>query len=161
MGTSALRVRLQRDLAALISTSAEEHGIRLTASFRPFETALTKYYEIPTFDQQGEYLWGFLPLATPVVNYHPEHTGFAHFRTILREMGHEDRGRIGALLRCPLPYRRGQRSDTLRGRRLALFFAPVQSRPVQPCFYRQLWDPGRERTWACRAAAGSVSRARR
>jgi len=90
-------VRLRRDFGSMITESAEEHGIALTASFRPFETALTKYRDIPTFDHNGEYLWGFLPSATPVVNYHPEDSCFAHYRTILREMGHEDSGRISEI----------------------------------------------------------------
>jgi len=81
----------------MFASSAKEHGIALTASFRPFETALTKYYEIPTFGHNGEYLWGFLPLATPVVNYHPEESCFAHYRTILRNMGQEDAGRLGTI----------------------------------------------------------------
>jgi len=90
-------LRLQRDLGAMISQSAVDHGIKLTASFRPFEPALTKYYEIPTFDHQGNYLWGFLPFATPVVNYHPEETCFAHFRTVLSEMGQADTGQLGSI----------------------------------------------------------------
>ena len=90
-------LRLRRDLGLMIAQSAAEHGIALTASFRPFETALTKYYEIPTFDYHGKYLWGFLPWATPVVNYHPEETCFAHYRTILRELGQEEAGQLGAI----------------------------------------------------------------
>ncbi|MEO2048703.1 MAG: hypothetical protein ABGX16_19275 [Pirellulales bacterium] len=90
-------LRLQRNLGPMITQSAVEHGISLTASFRPFETALTKYYEIPTFDRDGQFLWGFLPLATPIVNYRPEESCFAHYRTILKEMGHEASGRIHTL----------------------------------------------------------------
>jgi hypothetical protein len=90
-------LRLQRDLGPMITQSANEHGIALTASFRPFETALTKYYEIPTFDHSGQFLWDFLPLATPIVNYRPEDSCFAHYRTILKEMGHEASGRIHTL----------------------------------------------------------------
>ncbi len=95
-------IRLQRDFGAMLAASAREHGIRLTASFRPFETALTKYYEIPAFDHDGKFLWGFLPLATPPVNYRPEETCFAHYRTILREMnklraGVEAKGRLGTI----------------------------------------------------------------
>ncbi|MCF6287384.1 MAG: hypothetical protein L3K26_19715, partial [Candidatus Hydrogenedentes bacterium] len=90
-------LRLQRNLGPMISKSADEHGIKLTASFHPFETALTKYYEIPTFDHSGKYLWGFLPMATPVVNYHPEDSCFAHYRTLLRGMGQEGAGQLGSL----------------------------------------------------------------
>ncbi len=90
-------LRLQRDLGPMIAQSAAEHGIALTASFRPFETALTKYYEIPTFAHDGRFLWGFLPWATPVVNYRPEETCFGHYRTILKQMGHEASGRIHTL----------------------------------------------------------------
>lgn len=89
--------RLMRDFGPLLSRSAEQHGIKLTASFRPFEPALTKYYEIPAFDEDGGYLWGFLPMATPVINYHTSETSFAHYRTILQKMGHEDKGRIGSI----------------------------------------------------------------
>lgn len=89
--------RLLRDFGPMLSQSAVEHGIRLTASFRPFEPALTKYYELPTFDESGAYLWGFLPMATPPINYQTEATSFAHYRTILKEMGHEDKGRIGRI----------------------------------------------------------------
>ncbi len=90
-------LRLQRNFGPMISKSADEHGIKLTASFHPFETALTKYYEIPTFDHSGKYLWGFLPMATPVVNYHPEDSCFAHYRTLLRGMGQEGAGQLGSL----------------------------------------------------------------
>jgi len=90
-------LRLQRNLGPMIAQSAAEHGIALTASFRPFESALTKYYEIPAFDADGSFLWGFLPLATPTVNYAPEQTCFAHYRTILKEVGNEDAGRIHAI----------------------------------------------------------------
>ncbi|MCC6698916.1 MAG: hypothetical protein IT365_25055 [Candidatus Hydrogenedentes bacterium] len=89
--------RLMRDFGPLLSQSAVDHGIRLTVSFRPFETALTKYYELPAFDERGAYLWGFLPMATPVVNYRTDATCFAHYRTILRQMGHEDKGRLGRI----------------------------------------------------------------
>ncbi|MEA1951357.1 MAG: hypothetical protein U9N87_08230, partial [Planctomycetota bacterium] len=64
-----------------------DHGIKLTASFRPFEPALTKYYEVPAFGENGDWLWGFLPAAWPTVNYHPQRVCFPNFRTILRKMG--------------------------------------------------------------------------
>ncbi len=90
-------IRLKRDFGSMLSQSALDHGIRLTASFHPFETALTKYYEIPAFDHNGRFLWPFLPMATPALNYHPAETSFAHYRTVLREMGHEAKGRLGTI----------------------------------------------------------------
>lgn len=89
--------RLMSDFGPLLSSSAEDHGIKLTASFRPFETALTKYYELPVFDQNANFLWGFLPMATPVINYNTDQTAFAHYRTILDKMGVPDKGRIGRI----------------------------------------------------------------
>lgn len=89
--------RLMRDFGPMLSRSAEQHGIKLTVSFRPFEPALTKYYELPAFDEHGSYLWGFLPMATPAINYHTSETSFAHYRTILQKMGQEDKGRIGSI----------------------------------------------------------------
>ncbi len=89
--------RLMRDFGPMLSQSAMDHGIRLTASFRPFEPALTKYYELPTFDQDGSFLWGFLPMATPTINYQTEKTSFAHYRTILEKMGVPEKGRIGRI----------------------------------------------------------------
>ncbi len=89
--------RLMSDFGPLLSQSAEDHGIKLTASFRPFETALTKYYELPVFDQDANFLWGFLPMATPVINYKTDQTAFAHYRTILEKMGMPDKGKIGRI----------------------------------------------------------------
>jgi hypothetical protein len=89
--------RLMRDFGSILSQSAVDHGIKLTASFRPFETALTKYYELPVFDEKGNYLWGFLPMATPVINYKTSQTAFAHYRTILAKMGESKKGKIGRI----------------------------------------------------------------
>jgi hypothetical protein len=89
--------RLMRNFGPMLARSAEQHGVRLTVSFRPFEPALTKYYELPSFDENGAYLWGFLPMATPAINYRTSETGFAHYRTVLQKMGHEDKGRIGSI----------------------------------------------------------------
>ncbi len=89
--------RLMRDFGSVLSQSAVDHGIRLTASFRPFETALTKYYELPVFDEEGNYLWGFLPMATPIINYNTSQTAFAHYRTILEKMGESEKGKIGRI----------------------------------------------------------------
>lgn len=92
-----LELRLKPDAGLWFAQSAFEHGISLTASFRPFEAALTKYYEVPTFDATGEYLWGFLPLAMPVVNYAPEQVCFAHYRVVLDSMGKKDAGQLATL----------------------------------------------------------------
>lgn len=92
-----MMLRLRRDFGRIFTESAADHGIKLTASFRPFEAALTKYYEVPAFDSDGAYLWGFLPLASPAVNYHPDRVGFAHYREILRRMGRDDLGRLDTI----------------------------------------------------------------
>ncbi|HUP11031.1 MAG TPA: hypothetical protein VM187_02425, partial [Niastella sp.] len=51
----------------------------------------------PVFDKNANYLWGFLPAATPVINYETDHTAFAHYRTILDKMGESEKGRIGSI----------------------------------------------------------------
>ena len=89
-----MKLRLGSGFDRLFTQSAADHGVSLSASFRPFEAALTKYYEVPAFDRDGAYLWGFLPLASPAVNYHPDQVGFAHYREILRRMGKEDRAEL-------------------------------------------------------------------
>jgi hypothetical protein len=92
-----LAARLNPDLGRMLGQSAEEHGIRLTVCYRPFEAALTKYYEVPAFDADGTYLWGFLPLASPSINYHPEQVGWRHYRDVLRDAGLEDAVEITTL----------------------------------------------------------------
>jgi hypothetical protein len=87
-----MALRLNPEAGKMFVQSAAEHGIALTASFRPFESALTKYYDVPAFDTNGDYLWGFLPLAAPVVNYQPERVGFGHYREILERMGRPEMG---------------------------------------------------------------------
>ena len=89
-----LVLRLRPEFGPMFTDSAKQHGIALTASFRPFEHALTKYYEVPAFDAQGEYLWGFLPLASPVVNYRPDQVGFSHFREVLARMGKREAAQL-------------------------------------------------------------------
>ncbi|MBM4077980.1 MAG: hypothetical protein FJ267_20315, partial [Planctomycetes bacterium] len=89
-----LAMRLNSEAGTMFAQSAADHGISLTASFRPFESALTKYYEVPTFDIGGDYLWGFLPLATPVVTYHPDKVCFGHYREILRQTGRPELGQL-------------------------------------------------------------------
>lgn len=92
-----MALRLDPEAGPMFVQSAAEHGISLSASFEPFESALTKYYEVPTFDAEGNYLWGFLPLAMPAVNYQPEEHCFAHYRQALKEMGLQDRGHVGSI----------------------------------------------------------------
>ncbi len=85
-----LELRLMPEFGRMFSDSATQHGITLSASFRPFECGLTKYYQVPTFDNDGTWLGRFSPAAPPVMNYQTEKVGFASFRTILKKMGHHD-----------------------------------------------------------------------
>jgi len=96
-GRRMLSPSFQADFGEKLSQSAIDHGIPLAISYRPFEPALTKYYEIPAFDSDGTYLWGFLPFASPAVNYHPEDVCYSHYRTMLKDMGHPEMGRIGTI----------------------------------------------------------------
>lgn len=77
--------------------SAQEHGIKLTMSFRPFEPALSKYYRLPVFDEKGGFLHYFHPLSSLEVSYHAEETAFVHYRQLLREMGKEDEAAVASL----------------------------------------------------------------
>lgn len=92
-----LALRLNPEAGPMFVRSAAEHGIALTASFEPFESALTKYYELPAFDADGKFLWGFLPLATPLVNYRPDEVCFEHYRKVLDRMGLAEKGRVGVI----------------------------------------------------------------
>lgn len=92
-----LALRLNPDAGPMFVRSAAEHGIALTASFEPFESALTKYYELPAFDVGGKFLWGFLPLATPLVNYRHDEVCFEHYRKIFDRMGLAEKGRLGVI----------------------------------------------------------------
>ena len=92
-----MALRLMPDLGEMISTSARDHNIKLTASFRPFEAALTKYYVIPAFEADGRFLWNFQPLSSPTVNYHPDQIGFAHYREILSQMGRPENSDISTI----------------------------------------------------------------
>lgn len=89
-----MAVRLTPQFGELLTRSALEHGIALTASFRPFEMALEKYYAVPAFDESGAFLWNFHPLASPAVDNHADEIGFAHYRTVLAAMGRADAGRL-------------------------------------------------------------------
>jgi hypothetical protein len=83
----------------MLARSAAEHGIKLSASFRPFEPAVSKYYWVPAFDHKGGFLWNFYPNASPTVNVRPETVCFAHYRTVLAAMG---RGDAAALSRIKI-----------------------------------------------------------
>lgn len=96
-----ISARSTPEFGRLLTQSATEHGIRLTASFRPFEPALTKYYDIPVFDEDGTYLWNFRPTASPAVDQHVEEVGFANGREILRQMDRSDEAEPERILiRC-------------------------------------------------------------
>jgi hypothetical protein len=95
-----LATRLNPDFGRWLGQSAADHGIALTMSYRPFEAAGTKYYEIPAFDQDGTYLWGFLPLASPTTNYRSAQVNWRHYREALRELGQAD---AAALTTIELP----------------------------------------------------------
>jgi hypothetical protein len=92
-----MEVRLTPQFGELLTRSAGEHGFALTASFRPFEMSLEKYYAVPAFDEDGAFLWNFSPLASPAVTYHADEVGFAHYRTVLAAMGRADAGRLHAI----------------------------------------------------------------
>ena len=125
-----LALRLRRDFGALFSQSAVDHGISLSVSFRPFEAALTKYYEVPAFDADGSFLWSFMPLASPAVTYHADRVCFAHYRRVLAEMGHADCGEIdtteiaGPQHAAPFLKRYRAQGDNLRI--VASHFPPLQ-----------------------------------
>lgn len=80
-----------------LSDSAIEHGITLAVSYRPFEQAGSKYYELPVFDADGSFLWNFQPLSSPAVNLRAERIGFAHYREILARMGRPSLGQISRI----------------------------------------------------------------
>jgi hypothetical protein len=85
-----MAMRMDPNFALWYTQSAQEHGVQLTACFRPFEVGLMKYYQVPAFQDDGTYLWQFLPQTPPSVNYHPDVFGFAHYREILRRAGNVD-----------------------------------------------------------------------
>ena len=92
-----MALRLMPHFGEMLSQSASDHGIKLTASFRPFEAALTKYYVVQAFDEDGRHLWDFQPLCSPVVNYHPDEVCFAHYREVLRRMGQPDSATLATI----------------------------------------------------------------
>jgi len=92
-----MKLRLDSSIMGQYAASAQRHGIRLSVSFRPFEAALTKYYVVPTFDHSGEWLWNFLPSASPATQFHPDRVGFAHYRVLLQRMGQPEAARLESL----------------------------------------------------------------
>ena len=123
--------RLDPSLHQALSDSAIAHGISLAMSYRPFEQAVSKYYEIPVFQDDGKFLWFYQPLASPNVNAHPEQVGFAHYREVLRRMGRGAEGDPAEIELStvgdaePFLARYRARGDNLR--LLASSFAPIQS----------------------------------
>ncbi len=92
-----MRFRLTPEWGAMFAQSAKDHGIALTATCRPFEHGLMKYYVVPTFEHDGKFLWNFLPYATPTANYRPEETAFAHYRKLLQSVGNEEKANAVSL----------------------------------------------------------------
>ena len=92
-----MKLRQDPSIMRQYAASARRHGIRLSVSFRPFEAALTKYYVVPAFDHSGDWLWNFLPLASPATQFHPDRVGFAHYRLLLQQMGRPDAARLESL----------------------------------------------------------------
>jgi len=88
-----LKLRLDPSIMTAYATSARVHGIKLSASFRPFESGLTKYYVVPRFDARGRFLGEFLPLASPATMFHPDEVGFAGYGELLRRMNRPDAAR--------------------------------------------------------------------
>lgn len=92
-----MKLRLDPSIMRAYGESAVAHGIRLSVSFRPFESGLTKYYVVPRFDSDGRFLGEFLPLASPATMFHPEEVGFAGYAELLRRMGRSDEARPEAI----------------------------------------------------------------
>ena len=101
--TMLLRLRLEPGIMRAYAGSAHEHGIRLSVSFRPFESGLTKYYVVPRFGHAGKWLGNFLPLASPTTQFHPEQVGFAHYRVLLEELGRSDAARVETIELAGVP----------------------------------------------------------
>ncbi len=79
------------------SQSAIDHGISLTASFRPFESALQKYYTMPVFNEEGSFVrYSHFCSYAPFDNDKKKH-GFAHYRMLLKEMGMEDEAKVSTI----------------------------------------------------------------
>lgn len=92
-----MQFRLHPEWGNWYAQSAADHGISLTATFRPFEQGLMKYLVIPAFDEQGAFLWNFLPYATPTANFSPETTAFAHYHKLFEAAGNADKTEVVSL----------------------------------------------------------------
>ncbi len=92
-----MKLRLDPAIMTAYAHSARAHGIRLSASFRPFEAGLTKYYVVPRFSTDGRFLGEFLPLASPATMFHPQEVGFAGYGELLCRMGRPEAARPEAL----------------------------------------------------------------
>jgi hypothetical protein len=79
------------------SQSAIDHGISLTASFRPFESALQKYYTMPVFNEEGNFVRYSHYCSYAPFDHDKEKNGFAHYRMLLKEMGMEDQAKISTI----------------------------------------------------------------
>ena len=111
-----MRFRLNPEWGRMYAQSAADHGIKLSASYRPFEQALMKYYVVPSFDHDGRFLWNFLPGANPTVNYRPDEVSFAHYRKILQDLNRPDAAVVRSLRFAPAPGAEQQKipADSLR-----------------------------------------------
>ncbi|WP_298860916.1 hypothetical protein [uncultured Gimesia sp.] len=89
-----MRFRLTPEWGIMFAQSAKDHDIALTATCRPFEQGLMKYLVVPSFDHDGQFLWNFLPYATPTANFRPEETAFAHYRKLLQAAGNVDKANV-------------------------------------------------------------------
>jgi len=124
-----MKLRLDPSIMTAYATSAHVHGIKLSVSFRPFESGLTKYYVVPRFAADGQFQGEFLPLASPATMFHPEEVGFAGYGEVLRRMGRPEAARPEALEFQDVPgareiarrFRDGRRDLRLR----ASPFAPI------------------------------------
>ncbi len=113
-------LRAHPEVHAQFAASARRHGISLAASYRPFEPAVTKYYDVPAYDHDGAFLWSFLPLASPTVNFRAKEIGWPHYRELLVRMGQPEAAELTQVL---IPFvsnaeaflsRYRQRGDNLR-----------------------------------------------
>lgn len=118
------------EFGPMVSRSAVKHGIKLAVSFRPFEPAVSKYYDIPRFEESGRSLGSFFPMANPLVNRRPDQVGFANYRLLLQRAGAGERAEAAAVrLRGAgnldrFLKRFAERGDNLRV--IASPFAPMQ-----------------------------------
>jgi hypothetical protein len=123
-----MRFRLTPEWGRMYAQSAADHGISLTASYRPFEAALKKYYVVPSFDHDGRFLWNFLPGATPTTNYRAKETGFAHYRKILQRAGRDDEATMESVTFESVPESEKQAASSENLRIFAAAAPPIDQR---------------------------------